>query len=269
MHVLRILAEGFLWFLLYSVCGWIMETLLYIIVQKKVVKRGFLFGPLCPIYGVGAVLSTVLFYGRIENIFLLFLAGSAVCTVLEFMTHLVLEKLFHATWWDYSERRFNIQGRICLRNSLLFGVGIVLIVRVFQPYVMGFTAGLSDAVVYSVALVLYSVFLLDLATTVAGLKNTVALLKNLQEIIGEHVQKGVDTTDEYMNALAERIRTNPNLARLAQTARGRFSPVERLKNAYPKFTMKRYKDALHILFDRSEEDKHRDDGTQDPSEPKD
>lgn len=269
MHVLRILAEGFLWFLLYSVCGWIMETLLYIIVQKKVVKRGFLFGPLCPIYGVGAVLSTVLFYGRIENIFLLFLAGSAVCTVLEFVTHLVLEKLFHATWWDYSERRFNIQGRICLRNSLLFGVGIVLIVRVFQPYVMGFTAGLSDAVVYSVALVLYSIFLLDLATTVAGLKNTVALLKNLQDIIGEHVQKGVDTTDEYMNALAERIRTNPNLARLAQTARGRFSPVERLKNAYPKFTMKRYKDALHVLFDRSEEDKHRDDATQDPSEPKD
>ncbi len=255
MNVLRILAEGFLWFLLYSVCGWIMETLLYIIVQKKVVKRGFLFGPLCPIYGVGAVLSTVLFYGRIHNVFLLFLAGSAVCTVLEFMTHLALEKLFHATWWDYSDRRFNIQGRVCLRNSLLFGVGIVLIVRVFQPYVMGFTAGLSDTVLFSVALVLYSLFLIDLATTVAGLKNTVALLKNLQDAIGEHVQKGVDTTDEYLTGLAERIRANPYLSRVAQSARGKFSTVTRLRNAYPKFTMKRYKDALQVLFDKLDEHK--------------
>lgn len=259
MHVLRLLAEGFLWFLLYSVCGWIIETLLYIIVQKKVVKRGFLFGPLCPIYGVGAILSTVLFYDRIENIFLLFLAGAAVCTALEFFTHLVLEKLFHATWWDYSDKRFNFQGRICLKNSILFGLGVVLIVRVCQPYVMDFTASLSDTALFSTALVLYTVLIVDLTTTIAALKNTAMLLQNLQDSVGEHVQKGVDTTDEYMNALADRIRSS----RVAKAARGRFSAVRHLRDAYPKFAMKRYKEAMQVLFDKWDERKDEDEKKQD------
>lgn len=198
----------FLCFLIYSTCGWIIETVIYMIRRKEVVKRGFLFGPLCPIYGAGALLCTLLFYGRIQNIFLLFLIGMSVCTVLEYGTHFVLEKLFHATWWDYSEKRFNIKGRICLQNSLLFGFGAVLTVRILQPWLIALTESIPPAGILWIGILLYSVLLIDLATTVAGLKGTAQRLKSAQTVLCERLQKRLDQTAAYWSKAAGRVRYN-------------------------------------------------------------
>ena len=114
----------FFWFLIYSFLGWLSETLLYMLRDGKVVKRGFLFGPLCPIYGFGAGLCIMLLYGRVHNVFYVFLLGMLLTSTLEYLTHFFMEKIFHAMWWDYSNRRFNIRGRIYLKGCLLFGAGI-------------------------------------------------------------------------------------------------------------------------------------------------
>lgn len=251
--VLLTICKYFLWFILYSVGGWIMETLLYMVVQHRVVKRGFLFGPLCPIYGVGAILATLTLYGRIKNIFLLFLIGMVMCTVLEYVTHYVLEKLFHTTWWDYSNKRFNIKGRICLKNSLMFGVGIVLIVKVLQPAIMYCTDKIPNPVIFWVSFVIYSILLIDLATTLAGLKNTVRQLQAMQKLIGGHMQKGLDSTDERLAELTERLKANEAVADFLERLRSTKSPLGRLHDRYPNISFNQYKDVLQFIYGKQEE----------------
>ncbi len=255
MEILVTIAEYFLWFILYSVCGWIMETLLYAVRKKQAVKRGFLFGPLCPIYGVGVLLCMFLFYGKIENIFVLFFVGMLVCTVLEYVTHFVLEKLFHATWWDYSTKKFNIKGRICLQNSLFFGAGVVLIVKGLQPFVISLTHRIPQQVLLGLFFVLYTVFVVDLTTTIASLKNTVQMLKEMQSAITEYMQKEIDETDAHMNEIAERIKGSTPLTHLVERLRKKSSPLVKLRNTFPNFSMERYKEALQLLFEKLDEHK--------------
>lgn len=257
MELLLTICKYFLWFILYSVGGWIMETVLYMVVQRRVVKRGFLFGPLCPIYGVGAILATLTLYDRIDNIFLLFLIGMVMCTALEYVTHYVLEKLFHTTWWDYSNKRFNIKGRICLKNSLMFGVGIVLIVRVLQPAVVYVTEKIPDTAILWTSLVIYSILLIDLATTLSGLKNTVTQLQAMQKIIGGHMQKGLDSTDERLSELAERLKANEAVSDFLERLRSTKSPLGRLHDRYPNITFNQYKDVLQFIYGKQEESKEK------------
>ena len=124
----------FLWFLFYSFAGWVYESILVSVSERRLVNRGFLNGPICPIYGCGAVLAIVLLHD-LHNPFAVFLISSIGACMLEYVTSWGMEKLFHARWWDYSHRRFNIQGRICLLGAIVFGLLGVLITDVIQPEV--------------------------------------------------------------------------------------------------------------------------------------
>ena len=116
----------FLWFLFYSFCGWVYESILVSILERRPVNRGFLNGPLCPIYGVGAV-GAVVVLGQVHNPLVVFLLSMVGASILEYVTSWVMEALFHARWWDYSDYKFNLNGRICLLGAFVFGVGGVLI----------------------------------------------------------------------------------------------------------------------------------------------
>ena len=129
----------FLWFLLYAFIGWVYESVLVSVSERRWVNRGFLNGPLCPIYGCGAVLAIVLLHD-FTNPIEIFLISSFGASILEYITSWGMEKLFHARWWDYSHYRFNIQGRICLLGAIVFGFGGVLIIDVVQPQVERLTA---------------------------------------------------------------------------------------------------------------------------------
>ena len=122
----------FILFLLYSFAGWGIETILHSIEEKRFVYRGFFKGPYCPIYGCGA-LSSVFCLSRIENPLLIFVLGLMLCTALEYFTSCLMERIFHDRWWDYSNYRFNYQGRICLLCSIGFGMLIVLLIECVQP----------------------------------------------------------------------------------------------------------------------------------------
>lgn len=127
------LSEWMLGFTFYSFLGWMCESIYCSIPAKRFINRGFLNGPFCPVYGFGALLVLFASASFARNVGLIFLFGMVLTTVLEYITSLLLEKLFHTSWWDYSKKKFNFQGRVCLKNSLLFGLLCVALVLLIQP----------------------------------------------------------------------------------------------------------------------------------------
>lgn len=120
-------------FILYSLFGWIYESCFVSLQKKSLVNRGFLGGPIIPIYGVGALMIYLVLWNYRDHIFIVFLGGFLLATVLEYFTSVLMELLFHLRWWDYSNYRINLQGRVCLTVSLFWGVLSVLMLKVFQP----------------------------------------------------------------------------------------------------------------------------------------
>lgn len=119
-------------FLVYSFLGWIIEVIFTIFVEGKLVNRGFLVGPLVPIWGTGAILIT-LFLKPNDSIFSLIVSSAFVGTILEYIVNYVMEKIFKVRWWDYSQFPFNINGRVCLITSCMFGIAGLLVIKVFNP----------------------------------------------------------------------------------------------------------------------------------------
>lgn len=122
------------YFFIYSTLGWLMETTLNSIKHKTFINRGFLTGFYCPIYGVG-MCSIYLFCSPFaSNPFLVFIVGLVVATLIEYITGMLMEKLFHASWWDYSHFKCNLNGKICLRISIAWGVLALVFTCYIQPF---------------------------------------------------------------------------------------------------------------------------------------
>ena len=126
--MLEIVEKYLLLFFIYSFLGWLMEVIIGLVTTKKFVNRGFLIGPYCPVYGVGVCLLTFFLNKYADDIAILFFMSILICGSLEYFTSYIMEKVFKARWWDYHNRKFNINGRICLETLVPFGIiGVVLI----------------------------------------------------------------------------------------------------------------------------------------------
>ena len=123
----------FLLFIIYAVAGWIMEVTCKLIQYKRFINRGFLIGPYCPIYGYGALLITFLLGRYKYDALVLFVMAIVVCGTLEYLTSLVMEKMFKARWWDYSQRKFNLNGRVCVGTIIPFGILGLMVTYVPNP----------------------------------------------------------------------------------------------------------------------------------------
>lgn len=123
------------WLIIYSFFGWVWETCYVSVKSGKFVNRGFINGPLCTIYGFGAVSVYVILRPFSDNLLYLYLGGVVVATVLEYVTAVLMESIFHTSWWDYSDNKFNFQGRICLGASLGWGAFTVILFKVLHPLV--------------------------------------------------------------------------------------------------------------------------------------
>lgn len=126
----------FMYWFIYSFFGFIIETIYTSVPARKFQDRGFLSSPIIPIYGFGAMSVILILAPYTKNIILLFVLSFFLTSVLEYITSYVMEKLFHMRWWDYSERKFNIKGRVCLRNSLMFGGLSVILIELIHPYII-------------------------------------------------------------------------------------------------------------------------------------
>jgi len=163
------ISTWFLWFVLYSLLGWIYETALCSIEMGQWDNRGFLYGPICPIYGAVATLALALLYKRIKNMVLLFLTGVVLTTGVEYVTSVALERAFGLRWWDYSHFRFNLEGRISLLGAVVFGILIVVLIRFIHPRIEALTNRLGDKPKIILASTLAGIIVLDFCITVIHL----------------------------------------------------------------------------------------------------
>ncbi len=177
------------YFLIYSFGGWVVEVIFHAVALGKVVNRGFLNGPVCPVYGFGvlsvfAMINTLQSSGYQMSEGMIFLFGVILATVVELIAGWMLDVCFHARWWDYSDKPFNFHGYICLEFSLIWGLAIVLVVKVFQKYVENNTSMQTDSALgWIILAILYGIYLADLIVTVAvirGLNKKLTRLNTIQ-----------------------------------------------------------------------------------------
>lgn len=228
----------FLSFVAYSFLGWCCETTYCSIGAGHFINRGFLSGPVCPVYGFGAMAVILLLEPVKNSAALVFLLGMAVASVLEYITGWLLETLFHTKWWDYSTYRFNIHGRVCLRNSLMFGGLAIVAVQILNPWVQKQIAlipfwwrlGLVGAIG------LY--FAADTAITVQTILELNGRLEQMQNLVlGMKARQ-----QEHRQALEASLQEH--LRQLAQSSKLRH---RRLLQAFPNMRSSRYQAALEKL----------------------
>lgn len=172
----------FLYFIIYSFLGWICEVIYCGIPAKKFINRGFLNSPLCPVYGIGSLLVINFLLKFQNNLLALFLLGGLVTSILEYFTGFILETLFQTKWWDYSKNKFNIHGRVCLLNSILFACLSVILVKLIHPYIKTLLSHVPINVATFLSYILFVILLIDLLLTIKSLIGLQGKLKQLKDI---------------------------------------------------------------------------------------
>lgn len=176
------------YFVIYSFVGWIVEVIYQALKKGKIINRGFLNGPVCPIYGFGMV-AVLLFFDYIDigdlqeasGIFL-FGIGLLFSTAIELFGGWALDKLFHTKWWDYSKEKYNLHGYICLKFSIIWGIGVVFMMHVIHPLVQKFSVNLIPARIgWWLLAILYIIYFIDLVVTVTEIIGLNKQIKQLEE----------------------------------------------------------------------------------------
>ncbi|MEG0794759.1 MAG: putative ABC transporter permease [Bacilli bacterium] len=205
----------FILFILYSFLGWCCEVTLSLIENKKFVNRGFLIGPYCPIYGWGCLLFVLFLSDYAEEPFALFALSIIICSILEYFTSWIMEKLFKMRWWDYSDMKFNINGRICLETMIPFGVAGVLVISFINPFVMNIINNIPSNIVMLIAVILAVLFIVDNIMSfniIFNLKNmTKNLKKDSTEDIKKHIKNAIQNNKYLYNRL---IKAFPGLKKI-------------------------------------------------------
>ncbi|KNZ42833.1 putative ABC transporter permease [Acetobacterium bakii] len=183
----------FTYFFLYAIIGWSCEVVYCSIPQKKFINRGFLNGPYCPIYGVGAIIIVMFLAPFIGFAPILFLMGVLITSTLEYVTSWGMEKLFHAKWWDYSAHKFNINGRICLLNSILFGVMSLVLMYGIHPFVQSIIQSFSS---FWLIVIATSAGVFFIGDVIESTRETLDLNKKLGSVY--------EATTELKNSLKEK-----------------------------------------------------------------
>lgn len=252
-------------FFIYAFLGWCAEVVYAGLAEGRVVNRGFLNGPVCPIYGIG-MLGVLFLLGPVQDrLFWLFLLGMLLCSAIELVGGWILEKVFHTRWWDYSNMPLQLGGYVCLGFSIIWGLAVVFVVRLIQPLIMGlldWMPPLLGAVLLPVFAVLFLVDFIITLKTIVGLKKQLGELERLasalhgfSDSISEKLGSSAIAADSRLDEMKEagqerfseqkeRMETYMNVTRLElgekkqQMEARKNELVERLRNA-PRFGVRR------------------------------
>lgn len=195
----------FLLFTIYSFIGWVTESIYCSIPVGEFINRGFLTGPFCPVYGIGGVIVVSLLTPFQHNVLALYVAGVITTSILEYLTGFVLEQIFHTTYWDYSSHRFNLHGRVCLQNSLLFGVMCVVGMLFVHPALMQLIHMIPQTVLPAVAITFMIYFTFDSIITVHAIMQLNGKLSELQQVLDEIKEKASSAKSETIENLQTTI----------------------------------------------------------------
>lgn len=194
-----------LMFFFYSFAGWCLESLYCSIGEKRFINRGFLTGPLCPIYGTASLVLIVLIYNPFkDNPLAVFTLGIILCDIVEYLTSYLMEKLFAARWWDYTYELLNIKGRICLKHSLYWGVISIIFVKVIHPSVENLYGKISGNYIYYILAAVLIIFVLDVIHAVikaSDIRKLHQKLNSLIEVLGSELTSFKDSVTEKYESI--------------------------------------------------------------------
>lgn len=200
-----------LYFFFYSAVGWLMESLACSGAQKRWINRGFLTGPMCPIYGTGAVALTVLLTPLRAHPLLVCILGMVITDIVELITGILMEKLFHTRWWDYSNRKYNIMGHICLRNTFYWGIatlGFLYLVHPFFALILGKIPPLAIKIIVVIILVIFVIDLIHAFLAAADFRKISDALQKLYDQFKSGDEQGDTSEQELFETTLQDIRDN-------------------------------------------------------------
>jgi len=227
----------FLIFMIFSFVGWCSEVLYVgIFFEHKFVNRGFLYGPITPIYGFGGLTILLIPQSLYSTWIPLFFASMVLCSAVEYFASWLMEKMFHARWWDYSHYKFNIHGRVCLLNSVLFGLMGVLDIHFVQPYVMWLMNWLGPLRIQIISSALAVVFVADNIATIRSLVDFNATMEKIK-VRAELLRERYGDEEKVLREKLEHLFENQK-------------HVERLIKKFPTLKSIKYKDELHQLKEK-------------------
>ncbi|MCI6186738.1 MAG: putative ABC transporter permease [Spirochaetia bacterium] len=256
--------SAFLIFILFSFIGWISEVI-YVGVTSahKFVNRGFLHGPLCPVYGFGGVVILMLPPSLYATWIPLFFASMILCTIVEYFVSWLMEKLFHTRWWDYSHYKIQLNGRICLLNSILFGFLGVVVIHFVYPLMIDLLNSLGQKVINVSGVIILAVLSVDIFFTVRKLvdfANVMKKLKELGETLNSHygqeewfkkgsfidminsvIERADNRKEEFNQKILEKIDKVQNL---------HLPSVELFIKKFPSIKSTKYKDELNMIKEK-------------------
>lgn len=169
-----------LFFFVYSFLGWCLEVICKLITEKRFINRGILIGPICPIYGYGVLIMTLFFRKYLNDPITLFILIIVSCSILEYFTSYFLEKVYHTRWWDYSTKKFNINGRICLETMIPFGILGLLIMNYINPIVFNLLNILPNYLIYILSTIFLITYIIDNIISCKIIYNIQKLSKEIQ-----------------------------------------------------------------------------------------
>ena len=248
------------YFIIYSFFGWVMESTVRTLAEKKIINTGFLKGPFCPIYGIGAIIM-LLFLERFQDkLIWLFFIAITVLTIWEYLVGVVLEKTFNTKYWDYSDHKFNFQGRVCLTNSICWGILGVVFVRYLHPFIEGIVLKIDKTLLYYVISIITVVLTVDFITTVVRVKNIKVTLQKVEELnkeIKERLREIKELTKEA-ELNAEKIINAEKMRRFVEKLNRKkkntilhlYKNIYRLKKAFPSMDTKEITEVLNRKIEK-------------------
>ena len=244
-------------FFAYSFAGWLFEVLISLGQHHRFVNRGFSFGPVCPIYGVGALLSLILL-SPFNDPLVQFVVGFFAAGVLEFGTSWVMERLFHARWWDYSNIPLNLNGRICVPGLLLFSALMLCVDLVFQPVLDSLYAMLPAQALVLATMVLTVVFAVDVTASTIRMQGFLEKVHGVQDALSALPARATEAMrtlapnvgglkDDMLESIRQLVGPEARLeymGRIKDIMRGGWSSYERKSLADPRFRLTQYTEAF-------------------------
>lgn len=216
---------------IYSFFGWIIESIYKSILEKQFVNSGFLKGPFCPIYGIAAIFIIITLSSLKDRIMLLFIVSVIMLSIWEYIVGVFLEKVFKQKYWDYSENKFNLHGRICLKNSIYWGILGVIFIQFVHPFISEKVSLIPIEILFYIILILYVIIISD---TIITISNTVKFEKAVQK---------VNELGEKIKEVLEEIKQNANNATAVKVAE---NLMDELRHKQAKIKVKLYKEARRL-----------------------
>ena len=249
LNLLKILT----YFILYSFLGWIMESVFRSICEKKLINTGFLKGPFCPIYGIGAIIMILILNSFKSNMIVLFIISMLVLTIWEYIVGYLLEKIFKTKYWDYSDHKFNFQGRICLTNSIYWGILGVAFVKYIHPFIQNFINQIDVNILKYVTTICMIILIVDAISTIVKFKNIKATLEKIETLNKEIKEKLKEIPVIAKEKEIDKIKYNESIQKIIDGLKKKrnrtilrlYKNVYRLKKAFPAINTKEITEVLN------------------------